>query len=644
MRSRLWIVLAGFALWGAALGGRLWQLQVVDHERYDHRARDQQLEEIQLESPRGTIYDARGRELAVSVTVDSAFTVPGEIDDPGGFAARLAGVPGVDARRIARAAERRSKFAWVSRKLDPPVARELRERALGEVHFLEESKRYYPMRKLAGPVLGFVGVDNYGLGGLEARWEKTLSGDRIDRTLLKDARRGTLQAPGLSFRDAEPGGDIHLTIDAAIQHLAERELARAVERHRARGGTVVVLDPRSGAVVAMASEPGFDPNRFEDFPRERWRNRAVTDAYEPGSTFKVITAAAALESNRVDPSDPIDCEMGAIEIAGKTIRDHKPFGVLTFREVIARSSNVGAIKLGRRVGGPALERTIRAFGFGRPTGVDLPGESAGLLGPLEGRAWAYASFGQGLAVTPLQLASAFAAVANGGELYRPYVVSRVVRDGLVEEFHPRPTSLGRPIGAATARSLERLLEAVVEEGTGKRAAIDGYRVAGKTGTAEKIVNGTYSTELHVASFVGFAPARDPALVALVAIDEPRGLYHGGDVAAPVFAAIVGPALLYLGVPAERAPEETPAPVAAVAAAAAAPAAAPPPAASASDAGRLPDFSGWSARRALARSAQLGLEVRLRGHGFVRHQSPAAGAPLAAAGGRLELWLATGPTR
>ncbi len=567
MRSRLWIMVAGFALWSVVLGGRLWQLQVVDHERYDGRARDQQLEEIQLESPRGTIYDARGRELAVSVTVDSAFAVPGAIGDPGGFAARLSGVPGVDVERIARAAARRSKFAWVSRKLDPPVARALRERGVPGVHFLEESKRYYPMRRLAGPVLGFVGVDNYGLGGLEARWEETLSGDRIDRTLLKDARMGTLQAPGLSFRDAEPGGDLHLTIDAVIQHLAERELSRAVERHRARAGTVVVLDPRSGAVLAMASEPGFDPNRFEDAPEGRWRNRAVMDAYEPGSTFKMVTAAAALESNRVDPSDPIDCEMGSIEVDGVTIRDHKPFGLLTFREVIARSSNVGAIKLGRRVGARELEGTIRAFGFGRPTGVDLPGESAGVLRPLEGRDWAYASFGQGLAVTPLQLASAFAAVANGGHFYRPYVVARVVRDGVLEDLHPQPTLLGRPIGAATARSLERLLEAVVEEGTGKRAAIDGYRVAGKTGTAEKIVNGAYSSELHVASFVGFAPAREPALVALVAIDEPRGLFHGGEVAAPVFAAIVGPALLYLGVPAERALEAAPERAAVVAAAA-----------------------------------------------------------------------------
>ncbi len=642
-------MLAGLALWSAALGGRLWQLQVVEHERYDGLAREQQLEEIQLESPRGTIYDVRGRELAVSLTVDSAFAVPGEVGDPGRFSAQLAGVPGVDPGRIARAAARRAKFAWVSRKLDPPVARALRDRGLPGLYFLEESKRYYPMRKLAGPVLGFVGVDNYGLGGLEARWEKTLSGDRIDRTVLRDARRGTLQAPGLSFRDAEPGGDIHLTIDAAIQHLAERELARAVERHRAKSGVVVVLDPRSGAVLAMAAAPGFDPNRFEEFPEERWRNRAVTDAYEPGSTFKVITAAAALESNRVDPFDPIDCQMGAIDVSGMTIKDHKPFGVLTFREVMARSSNVGAVKLGQRVGARGLEETIRAFGFGRPTGIDLPGESAGLLQPLTERASAYASFGQGLAVTPLQLASAFAAVANGGELYRPFVVARVVRDGVVEELHPSPISLGRPIGAATARSLERLLEAVVEEGTGKRAAIDGYRVAGKTGTAEKIVDGAYSNELHVASFVGFAPARDPALVALVAIDEPRGLYHGGDVAAPVFAAIVGPALLYLGVPAERSAEETPAPPAAFAAAAPPPAAAAPPVAVTAApappaAGRLPDFSGWSARRAIARSAELGLEVKLRGHGFVSHQSPAAGLPLAAAKGRLELWLATGPTR
>ena len=380
----------------------------------------------------------------------------------------------------------------VQRKLDAPEARAVRklvrERELTGLYFVEEAKRYYPNRELAAAVLGFVGTDDTGLAGLEQIYDQQVAGRPYRRSLLRDARLETASLPGDGPLEAEAGRDLTLTLDATLQHIAERQLARAVEEHGARSGSVVMLDPRSGAVFAMASYPGFDPNRFGEYEETRWRNRAVQDAFEPGSTFKLVTAAAALGANVVDPSDVFDCGRGEVRIDGRRIRDHKSFADLTFREVIAKSSNVGAIHAGLAVGGGRLHRRIRAFGFGRTTGVDLPGEAAGLVHPMGDRdrlAAAYVSFGQGIAVTTLQLANAFAAVANGGVLHRPHLVAKI---GGGKGEPPRPVvgeEIGRPLHPSTARELGRLLEAVVSpEGTGHAAEISGYRVAGKTGTAE----------------------------------------------------------------------------------------------------------------------------------------------------------------
>ncbi len=554
MKSRLIIVLVLLGAWAGLITARLYQLQVAEHDRYREIAERQQRDDLTIEPPRGSILDARGRELAVSVTVDSAFVDPSGVDDPEGLAARLSKVPGIDGRALTQALGRARHFAWVGRKLDPKVAAALRELGEPGLHFLHESRRCYPMGRLAGSVLGFVGLDPHGLEGLEARFERQLAGNAVERTVLRDALAGTVLVPAMSFSEAKPGLDLHLTIDASIQHIAERELRAAVARHRAASGSVVILDPWSGAVLAMASAPDFDPNAFHRAGSEQWRNRVVSDAFEPGSTFKVITAAAALEANLVDPSDVFDCENGGMNVKGKWINDHKPFGDLSLREVIALSSNVGAIKLGLMVGDDALYEQIRAFGLGRPTGIDLPGESSGIVHPVERwgrRDCAYISFGQGVSLTSLQLAGVFAAIANGGHLYQPYVVAGLATNGRVEPLVERPVLQGRPIDAATALTLERMLEAVVEEGTGKAAAVPGYRVAGKTGTAQMAVDGGYAANRFIASFAGFVPARNPALVAVVRIDEPRGAYHGGDVAAPVFSAIAEQVLVYLGVPPDR---------------------------------------------------------------------------------------------
>jgi len=567
---RLALAVAAAALWTAGIGVRLYGLQVVEHDRYRAEAAKRHLLHVELEPPRGTIYDARGRELAVSIEVDSAWADPGEVDDPAAAARLLAAASGEDAALLERRLADHSKsFVWIARQLDPAVAKRVRELGIEGVDFLREYKRYYPMGQLAAQVIGYAGIDQRGLAGLEHLYDDAIVGETGRKVLLRDARQVTAASPRFAGDAARPGAGLRLTLDAAIQHVAERELARAVEASRATAGSVVILDPSTGAVLALASYPTLDLNRFPDADEAHWRNRPVMDAYEPGSTYKMVTIAAALADNLLDPSDVLDCEMGGITLAGVRIRDHHPFGLLTLREVMARSSNVGAIKTGLAVGEQRLHAMSRAFGFGAPTGVDLPAESPGDLRPVE-RWWpltkAYVSFGQGLAVTPLQLAAAFGAVADGGTLRRPHVVAEVVAGGSAAGLggaglrtpaaKSGPAVAGRPVSEATARELERMLEMVVRSGTGKRAAIPGYPVAGKTGTAQKAVRGAgYSPTRFVASFVGFAPARRPALVAAVVVDEPWPRYHGGDVAAPVFAKIVEPALLYLGVPPEAEPAD-----------------------------------------------------------------------------------------
>jgi cell division protein FtsI (penicillin-binding protein 3) len=547
VKVRLRILCAVAGLWVLAIAGRFYQLQVLRYDHYAAKAERQQQRVVVLDPPRGTIYDAQGRELAVSVQVDSAYAVPPQIEDPVETARQIAKiVPGVDARKLARQLAQDREFVWIARKLDPPVAAALRALELPGLYFLPESKRYYPMRELAAQVLGYVGTDNHGLAGLELLYDKRVAGKPGVRTVLRDARRGTVVSPDLSFADPEPGEDLHLTLDASIQHIVERELAKAVEERGAARGSSVFLDPATGAVLAMATYPSFDPNRFGEFAPALWRNRVIMDVYEPGSTFKVITAAAAIGSGKVLPEDVFDCEMGAIVLLDHRIRDHKPFGRLTFAEVLAKSSNVGVIKAALLVGDEGMYRTITGFGFGQPTGIDLPGESSGIVHPL--RKWgpldkAYVSFGQGISVTPLQLTVATAAIANEGTLLQPYIVAAT-----------GPSVAGHPLRPETARTLKAMMEGVVTGGTARSAAVAGYHIAGKTGTAQIPVAGGYSHSSYLPSFVGFAPVDRPRIVGLVAVAEPRGFaYHGGQVAAPVFGAVARQLLLYLGVRPERGP-------------------------------------------------------------------------------------------
>jgi cell division protein FtsI (penicillin-binding protein 3) len=619
--------------WSVIAVARLLQLQVVGRASFEKQAARQSERTIVLDPRRGPILDRRGHELAVSVDADSIYAVPQEVRDPARTAAALGRALGLDAagrRELHALLQRDRAFVWVRRKVDPATARAVRALSLDGVGFLTENRRYYPKRELAAQVLGYVGLDNTGMSGVEYGLEDLIRGKAAKVTVHVDARR---RPAGHTEKPSTDGHRVFLTIDETLQHIAERELARSMAETRSSAGLAVMMDPRTGEVLAMAGQPTFNPNRFGAYPSTHWRNRTVTDAYEPGSVFKIFTAAAALQEKVVDPDETIDCGGGGVEIAGVRINDHAVFHDLSFRDVIALSSDVGVIRVAQRLGRENFNRYLRHFGFGEPTGVDLPGESPGLLRPTA--RWSALSlpslsFGQEVGVTALQLATAVAAVANGGYLMRPLMVRRVedAQGSVVRQG--KPQAVRRVLEPETVDVLTDLLRGVVRGGTGQRAAIDGYAVAGKTGTAQKVdASGRYSMVDHVASFVGFVPASRPAFVLLVSLDTPRGaLNEGGHVAAPLFARIAEPALRHLGVPSDdpartlRAAEE-PGPVA--------PAAYPPPApvtppsAPAAAKGLMPDLRGRSAREAAREAARRGLVVELRGSGVVVDQQPAPGA-------------------
>lgn len=526
---------------------RLFSLQVNQHESFSEWADRQHRRPVPLTGRRGVIYDRHGRELAVSLETASAFAQSDEILDPKEAASKLSTILKLKPEEVLKKLESQKSFVWLKRRLDPAEAQAVAKLGLRGIHLVPESKRSYPKRELAAHVLGFVGMDDKGLEGVEYQYDHLLGGQPRWVVSFRDALGRVI------FREEEaksPSYDLHLTIDEVIQYIAERELSRAVAQSRAKGGTAIVMDPRTGEVLALANLPSYDPNRYQEAPLASRRNRAVTDTYEPGSAFKTIMAAAAIEEGIVRPEDRFYGEMGAIRVGGITIRDHERYNWLTFEEVIAHSSNVGAIKVGMKLGRSLYYNYISSFGFGSLTGIDLPGESAGMI--RRPRNWSLVSLGslsigQEIAVTPIQMAAAISAVANGGHLMKPFI-ARVLTtpDGKpVKEFHP--IRLRRVISEATARTLTDLLKRVVAEGTGKLAAVDGYQVAGKTGTAQKLdqATGHYSHSKLIASFVGFVPADDPRLTILVVVDEPQGEAWGGSVAAPAFREIAKAALKYL---------------------------------------------------------------------------------------------------
>ncbi|HET8647043.1 MAG TPA: penicillin-binding protein 2, partial [Vicinamibacteria bacterium] len=516
VRLRLMLITLSLCLWGLIVLSRLVQLQLFGREAFVRQAARQSERTINLDPRRGPILDRKRRPLAVSVDADSIYAVPQEVDDPQRTAAALARALGLDAagrKDLVATLQKSRAFVWVRRKVDPATTAAVRELQLPGVGFLTENRRYYPKRELGAQVLGWVGLDNTGMSGVEYSYDDLIRGRAAKVTVHIDARRRPV---GHTEKPSTDGHTVVLTVDESLQYAAERELERSVAETASIAGTVLVMDPHTGEILAMANRPGFNPNRFASYSSARWRNRAVTDAYEPGSVFKVVTAAAALQEKVVDPEEVIDCGHGSIEVAGTVINDHAVFDQLTFRDVMAHSSDVGVIRVAQRLGRENFHRYIREFGFGAPTGVDLPGESGGLLRPparWSALSLPSLSFGQELGVTPLQMTVAMAAVANGGYLMRPYVVRQVEDAGGQVVRSAQPVAVRRVLEQQTAEVLTRVLRSVVEGGTGRRAAIPGYVVAGKTGTAQKVdASGRYSMIDHVSSFVGYVPASRPALV------------------------------------------------------------------------------------------------------------------------------------
>ena len=552
MRRRIpWIFfLLLFSLGGVA--GKLFFLQIQQRDRLSERATKQYERRLPIVSRRGTIYDRGGRELAVSLRVASVFAQPAAIENPEGTAKALAPILGQSATHLLSLLTSDKLFVWLERQVEPAQSEAINDLNLKGIGLYPESRRYYPRQELAAHVLGMVGLDDRGLEGLEHQYDDLLGGQPEYITAQQDALGRII------FRHEEEGGrplifDLTLTIDEVLQYTAERELQRAVERSQAKTGTAIVMDPWTGEILALANQPTFDPNNYKRGGSFAKRNRAVTDYFEPGSVFKVILAAGALEEGVVRPSDRFHGENGAIEVGGVTIRDHEKYGWLTVQEILAHSSNVGAIKIGQKLGKSLYYHYISGFGFGSLTGLDLPGETPGFIRRPKG--WSglslsVLSLGQEISVTPVQIATAFSAVANGGILVRPHIVRDLrAQDGSVAR-HVEPVMIRRVISQQTAQSLLTILRSAVEEGTGKEAALEQYSVAGKTGTAQKVdhVTGRYSHQRVVASFVGAVPAESPRLVILVTIDEPEILRWGGSVAAPTFREIARDALQYLRVP------------------------------------------------------------------------------------------------
>jgi cell division protein FtsI (penicillin-binding protein 3) len=546
------LIIAGVAfLWMGAVFGRLTYLQLYRHSEYLSRALRQQQRTFEITPERGAIYDRNGQPLAMSIQVDSAFAVPSEIADENLAARLLSGVVNKPQEEIEARFESSRSFAWIARKLPPEKADAISKLNLKGVYLQKENQRFYPKRDLAAHVLGFVDVDEKGLIGIERELDGQIRGQNERIVVMADAKQRWFDG-GEAKR--ERGASVVLTLDEKIQYTAERELAAAIGKTHAIAGTVIVMNPNTGEILALASWPKFNPNKAGDAPSENWMNRAVSAIYEPGSTFKLITLAAALDQGITRPDEVFDCENGAVYISGHRIRDHKPFGMLTVSDILAKSSDVGAIKIALRLGAPRFYDYVRAFGFGSLTGVELPYESRGRVEPLDWKpvSTAAISMGQEVGVTPIQLVTAVSAIANGGLLYKPHVVSQLRRgDKVLPEEGPLTTAEPkRVVRPETAATLRQLMEGVVLHGTGPLAHLDGWTSAGKTGTAQKIdpTTGRYSPTQYIASFTGFAPINNPAVTILVSLDSPVGLHEGGDVAAPVFKRIAEQVLAYLDVP------------------------------------------------------------------------------------------------
>jgi cell division protein FtsI (penicillin-binding protein 3) len=576
-RARFWLICLFFLVWVCAIGGRLFWLQVVRHQEFVGRAQKQQQRTFEVAPRRGVLYDRNLHELAMTVQVDSIYAVPTEIDDGQAAAHAMAAVVHTDTEdaqtteeQIAARLAKGNSFAWVARRVTPDVAARVKTLGIKGVYFQKEFQRFYPDNEIAAQVLGYVGVDDGGLGGLEQKFESQLHGVPGRMYTAVDAHARRL---GSSEHEPEPGQNLVLTIDENIQFLAERALEHAMERTGAANGTIVVQDVHTGQILALAIRPTFNPNQFRHTTPALLKDHAVSDVYEPGSVFKLVTYSAALDQHVAAPDDIIDCQGGSITLAGRVIHDDKGehYGRITVHEALEHSSDVAAVKLALKVGPDHFYKYVHDFGFGSRTGAELPGETRGLLRPVS--RWGSSSIGsiaigQEVAVTPLQLVTMVSTIANGGV----YLPPRVLMPGQAEVNgqrpgapqapapfkaggelpDPLPPGAHRVLSTLTAAQMRKMMEGVVLYGTGKPAQLNGYSSGGKTGTAQKVdpVTHLYSKTMHIASFAGIAPVNDPVIAVAVVIDTPtKGpSYYGTAVSAPVFAEVAQQVLEYLGVP------------------------------------------------------------------------------------------------
>jgi cell division protein FtsI (penicillin-binding protein 3) len=552
-RQRVSVVVCILVVWMLVIGARLVYLQVGQFEDLSRRAQKQQQHAEQTNALRGLILDRNGRELARSLDVDSFVAVgTDEKFNPREAAQKLATVLGLEESplraRLEEAKRAKREFVWIARQVDPEQAAKIHELKLAGVRAVKEPKRYYPNGALAAHVLGFVGTDDKALAGVELFQNAQLRGEQGKTVLDSDGRHHAFK----SFEiEAQPGQSVVLTIDQNIQFQVERAIATAMEQTHARAATALVLDPHTGEILALANAPTFDPNHAKKIADEVRKNQALQNIYEPGSTFKIVAYSAAIEEKLVRPDDQIDCQMGSINLFGRTIHDTHPYGTLTVAEALAKSSNVAAIKLGLRVGKERMYDYMMRYGFNQKTGIELAGETRGVVRRPE--KWHPSSMGsvamgQEVGVTPIQMAASYATIANDGVRIAPHLV-REIQDANGQVIERTTPETHRVLSVETARTLRPMLESVTLNGTAKAAQLDGYTAAGKTGTAQKIDPKTraYSKTKYVASFVGFAPVENPAVVIIVVIDEPAGSYYGGTVAAPVFRDIAESVLPYLDV-------------------------------------------------------------------------------------------------
>jgi cell division protein FtsI (penicillin-binding protein 3) len=654
--GRALIVTIALVAWMLAIGARLVQVQINQHDDLAARAQNQQLGAIETSPIRGQVLDRQGRELARSIDTESFFADPREINNVDLTARSIATATGLDqgelTKRLSDAKGSNKKFVWIVRRMDVSAANKLDSLNLDGVYSRKEPKRYYPNDSLAAHVLGFVGTDEIGLSGVEQYYNDKIRGESGKVYLERDARQRAFESYEIQ---PHPGQTVVLTIDQTIQFRTEQALAAAVERAHAKSGTAIVMDPQTGEILALANAPTFDPNQPAKDAAEGRSNGALQNIYEPGSTFKIVAYSAAIEKGLVTPQDKIDCQMGSITVAGRLIHDHHPFGLLTIADALALSSNVGAIKLGLRVGNESMYDYMKRLGFGTRTGIDLAGESPGILRPLN--KWQPSSIGsiamgQEIGVTPLQMATAYSVLANNGLLVRPHLVREMrTPDGTIV-FQAKPETR-RALKPETTAALRGMLEDVTLRGTARKAQLNGYTAAGKTGTAQKIDPKThaYSATKFIGSFVGFAPVNNPAVVIIVVIDEPQGSYHGGDIAAPVFREIAeqilpelnvtpdleiksAPALIAQGPSAspktreeeQRQSEQRAATLPKVSARSFSNGANEVVFAVATKRGALmPDLRGQSVRDVARMCAQLGLRLEARGEGRGLRQSPEPGA-------------------